>query len=173
MIAIPTSAEADVVPCPSLRLADNEIHTYFYTTGFNSFRAVADYAMDTLDSTTDMVSQLPETPEFCEFRQTDVWWWSTNLAAGVRGQMSCAGWYTNGRCWSYDIDLDFTELDQSSLDWEDRQKTACHELGHTLSISHNTTDGAGSCMISGEIPNANLQYRRYSSHHISHIAALY
>jgi hypothetical protein len=173
VVATPTPARADQFPGPGLRLADNSTHTYCFTPGFTNFRDVGTYAMNVLDTTTDMVSQFPTTPEFCEAAQTDVWWFASNLEPGVRGRISCTGFYTNGRCWSFNVQLDFAELDVGDLDWEDRRKTAVHEIGHTVGLSHNTADGANSAMISGEVPNAGIQFRRYSQHHINHINASY
>lgn len=172
-VAVPTSAQADewgpVVHPGVLFYTDNSTVTYCYTQGFNSFRAVADEGMRILDATTDLTSQLPGTPEFCEFDQTDAWWWSVDFPGSTRGRTTChlvAPW-DGTICQGHDIQMDFPQLDIGSNDPEDRLKTAVHELGHFLGLQHDTPDGAGSAMISGEIPNTNIQYRRWSSHHIN------
>lgn len=180
VVAVPTQAQADewgpVVAPGVLFYTDNSTLTYCFTEGFDNFQAVGNYAMSVLDSTTDITSQFPTTPEFCEFSQTDVWWWSSNLPAGVRGRTTCqlvAPW-DGTICQGHEVFMDFAELDIGSLDWEDRRKTACHELGHVVGLQHNTANATGSCLINGEIPNANLQFRRYSAHHInSHINVRY
>lgn len=180
IIAVPARAQADewgpVVAPDVLFYTDNSTLTYCFTQGFDPFRAVGDYAMSTIDSTTDLVSQFPTTPQNCEFRETDIWWLNFNLPAGVRGRAVCqwvASW-DDTLCKSDDLQIDIAEIDIGNFDWEDRRKTACHELGHAVGLQHGTSSGAGSCMILGEIPNTNLQYRRYSSHHInSHINVRY
>ena len=73
-------------------------------------------------------------------------------------------------CIASDIELDFAELDDgpndtSDDDWEDRRKTAVHEVGHSIGLGHDTI----STMRQGEIPDTSLTWRRYSGHDITHI----
>jgi hypothetical protein len=149
--------------------ADNGTHTYCYTSGFTTDRTVASYAMSVLDITTDMTDLFPTTPEFCTFRETDVWWWEMNLPDNIRGQRECEWESPAGICKSSDLRMDFAELDEGDNDWYDRRKTAVHELGHSVGLGHDTI----SAMRSGEIPDTSLTWRRYSTHDIAHINARY
>jgi hypothetical protein len=149
--------------------ADNGTHTYCYTSGFTTDRTVASYAMSVLDITTDMTDLFPTTPEFCTFRETDVWWWEMNLPDNIRGQRECEWESPAGICKSSDLRMDFAELDEGDNDWYDRRKTAVHELGHSVGLGHDTI----SAMRSGEIPDTSLTWRRYSPHDIAHINARY
>lgn len=47
-----------------------------------------------------------------------------------------------------------------------RQKTACHEVGHTVGLSHGQTYGG--CMMSGFFPDT-----IYAPHHVDHINSYY
>jgi hypothetical protein len=149
--------------------ADNGTHTYCYTSGFTTDRTVASYAMSVLGSTTDMNDLFPTTPQFCSFRETDVWWWEMNLPGNLRGQRTCEWESPASICKSSDLRMDFAELDLGDDDWYDRRKTAVHELGHSVGLGHDTI----SAMRSGEIPDTSLTWRRYSAHDISHINARY
>lgn len=118
-----------------------------------------------LDQTTDMTSQAQSCLNY-----TDVWWYKADLPAGVRGQRVCVVvGDIPSVCDRSNVSIDFAEVDIGSNDWEDRRKTACHELGHSVGLNHDTA----SCMISGEIPSVGEQWRRYSSHDVGHINAQY
>jgi hypothetical protein len=150
-------------------IADNAVHTYCYTSGFSTDTSVGSYAMDVVGDTTDVDDLFPGTPQFCSFMETDVWWWESDQPAGIRGVRDCWLESPNGICTSSDVDLDFAQLDIGIDDWEDRRKTAVHEVGHTIGLGHDTV----SAMISGEIPDTSLTWRRYSAHDISHINGNY
>ena len=46
-----------------------------------------------------------------------------------------------------------------------REKTACHELGHSLGLTHHASP-YDDCMISGPV---NAGHKEYINHHINHI----
>lgn len=140
-------------------LADSAIHTYCFIL-FEGDQNVAHYAMSVLDSTTD-ISDLEVEP--CEM-ETDVYWQDLNLPGSLRGQYQCI-FYNDTMCDSADVRLDWDELDKGPNDWEDRRKTAVHEIGHSVGTNHDSI----SAMITGEIPNTDIQWRRFSSHDINHI----
>jgi hypothetical protein len=170
LVAMQASAQANPFPNNANKtIADNGTHTYCYTSGFTTDRSIATYAMSVLDSTTDMSDLFPTTPEFCSFRETDVWWWEMNLTDNLRGRRVCRWESPAGICKSSDLQIDFAELDEGSNDWYDRRKTAVHELGHSVGLGHDTI----SAMREGEIPDTSLTWRRYSAHDISHINAAY
>jgi hypothetical protein len=170
VLAMPSASAANPYPnnADSTR-PGNAVHTYCYTEGFVTDPSVADYAMAVLGNTTDMTDLYPIDPAFCSFRQTDAWWWEEDLPAGTRGMRTCELNGGPGICQSNDLKLDFAELDIGSSDWEDRRKTAVHELGHSVGLGHDTI----SAMISGEIPDTSLTWRTYSQHDIDHINATF
>lgn len=147
-------------------VADSFIHTFCTTSGFTTDPSVATYAMNVLDSTTDLIdSDLGG----CSSVTTDAWWWEENLPGGLRGQRTCFSHSSPGVCDSSDLKLDFGQLDVGSNDWYDRRKTSVHELGHSVGLGHDSI----SAMISGEVPSTALVWRRYSDHDIDHLNAQY
>jgi hypothetical protein len=146
-------------------LADSSLHTFCLTSTFTTDPSIATYAMDVLDSTTDMWDSHYSS---CD-NSLDVWWWEWDLPGSLRGQRTCYAYNSAGRCDSSDIDIDLAQLDIGSDDWYDRRKTSVHELGHSVGANHDSE----SAMISGEIPSTALQWRRYSAHDIGHINAAY
>lgn len=151
------------------RVADDSIHTYCLTSTYvlEEHKLVPEYAMFTLDDTTDMSDQA----QGC-LTATDVWWYKSDLPAGVRGERTCARSVEIGVCDRSNVHLDFVEIDIGGLDWEDRRKTACHELGHSIGLGEEP--GTIYCMTQGPVPDAGVSYRRYSPHDItSHINVQY
>lgn len=142
--------------------ADGSGHSFCLTTGFN-MGDVARFAMDdSLDADTDM----HDIEDSSCGSETDVWFFEGDLPTGTRGQYICQ--IRNGVvCISADVTLDKAEIDIGSFDWEDRRKTACHEVGHSVGLQHG--DGKFDCMINGEIPDQGAEWRHYSGHHIGHI----
>jgi hypothetical protein len=147
--------------------ADSALHTYCYGPGFNdNLEGHADYAMGTsLDADTDIADSFVA----CD-ASTDAEWLDMNLTDGNRGVYICTA-LVGSICFSSDVILDPAEIDEGTNDFWDRAKTACHEAGHSVGLRHGgTTD----CMLSGEVPDTSVQYRRYNTHHrVDHINATY
>lgn len=155
-----TIAAADTFPDNHHQgLADSSIHAFCFIL-FEGDQNVATYAMSVLNSTTDMSDLKIDT---CEM-ETDIYWQDLDLPGSVRGQYQCII-YTDTMCNSADVKLDWEELDKGSNDWEDRRKTAVHEIGHSVGTNHDSV----SAMISGEIPSTDIKWRRFSPHDINHI----
>jgi hypothetical protein len=169
-LALPAVASANVFPGNAdATIADNGTHTYCYTSGFTTDQSVASYAMNVLDTTTDMSVIFGVPPSTCFYMDTDVWWWENDQPAGTRGLRRCWLESPEGICQSSDVFLDYAELNIGANDWEDRRKTSVHELGHTIGLGHT---GLGA-MISGEIPDTSITWRRYGAHDLGHINATY
>lgn len=148
-------------------VADGSTHVYCYD-GSVSVYSAPSYAMKNLGIQTDMVESYSST---C-YSSTDVVWIEGDLAGNLRGSRVCTDQSNPGICGANDVTLDIDELNEGSNDDADRKKTACHELGHTLGLGHD--DPNTDCMLSGEVPNADVQYRKYRSHVIdSHIDPQY
>ncbi len=171
LLVLPAAASANPFPGNGDKtVADNGLHTYCYTSGFTTDQSVASYAMGVLDDATDMTDLIGAPPDTaCVYMETDVWWWQRDLPGGLRGQRSCWLESPDGICTSSDVTLDFAQLDIGDNDCYDRRKTAVHEIGHNIGLAHDSI----SAMLSGEIPNTSLTYRRYSAHDIAHINAAY
>lgn len=98
--------------------------------------------------------------------ETDVVWRADNLEGSVRGKTFCED-YDNGFCDQSYAYIDFNAISDAGGPYEANvKKTMCHELGHSVGLSHGTTYGG--CMVSGKV-TSDLSYRRYASHHVAHV----
>jgi hypothetical protein len=121
-----------------------------------------DDAMTYLDTHTDMTT----TRVYPCTTSTDILYsvqYSKDLGANTRGL---------SRCFNFNVALQvcnssFVALNGDLLStYTQRRKTSCHEIGHTVGLSHaNTGDD---CMISG-----NYGYAGYNPHHTLHINSAY
>lgn len=173
LLAQPGFATADdfaVGPPNSGYKGDSSIHTFCFGAGFDAaLQNNANWAMGTsLDRDTDITDQFDTT---CAQGATDVEWLDANLPAGVRGAYACQNMVNANTCNHAHVTLDPAEINIGSLDEEDTSKTACHEAGHSVGLTHGA--GLTDCMRNGEIPNALEQYRTYNGHHIFHIDSTY
>lgn len=99
--------------------------------------------------------------------ETDVAWWEGQIDGPVRGQTFCEDFDTH--CDQFFVTIDYNYIVQNSdPDPENVKKTICHELGHTVGLTHGSEYGG--CMVSGAV-NGDVQWRRYASHHRNHINA--
>ncbi|MEY4390936.1 MAG: hypothetical protein RLZZ400_679 [Actinomycetota bacterium] len=122
-------------------------------------------AMDNLDSQTDMTTGAPTS---C-YTSTDIWYdvyGSSVLGLNVRGRSMCRVALTVGTvCGSFIVQLNSDLLSTYSS----RRKTACHEIGHTVGLSHSSIlTSTSDCMISGD-----YTFHTLNSHHVSHINSKY
>jgi hypothetical protein len=150
--------------------ADGVGHTYCWGSGFDAaLQDNATAALANLDAQTEMFDSFQAT---CNVVTTDIYFFDANLPAGVRGSTRCVTWKTYGVvCDSFDIEIDPAEINIGSDDEADTTKTLCHEVGHSVGLSHLAPQD--DCMISGEMPSTAAQWRKYSAHHVSHINGRY
>ena len=146
--------------------ADDASHDYCWGPGFDAaLKDNANNAMSNLDIQTVMTDLYQAN---CDVVGTDIWWFDADLPPATRGLYHCVTWVTYGSiCNSADVKLDPAEINIGSNDELDTTKSACHEVGHSVGMAHSGTDD--DCMRSGEIPNTNVQYQQYNSHHRGHI----
>lgn len=99
--------------------------------------------------------------------QTDVRWVDAWLGSTVAGGTFCQAFNGNGYCDRNDVVLNPDVINQGGNDEYDQNKTACHELGHSVGLEHGNdkTD----CMINGERPSLNEVWEHYNDHHVGHI----
>ncbi len=100
--------------------------------------------------------------------ETDVVWLTRNLPGTRRGETFCDSFHLNGNCDQFYSALDLAQIAQGSSNELDETKTACHELGHTVGLTHHD-ETKWKCMMSGEPPNAKPRWKYYSDHHVGHI----
>ena len=85
----------------------------------------------------------------------------------IRGSYQCII-LSNGICNHSHVILDPAYLNGvGGDDDEDTTKTACHEAGHSVGLTH--IDGGSDCMRNGELPFPDEIYYTFNPHHIAHI----
>jgi hypothetical protein len=145
---------------------DSDNHTWCFLNGSpfnNEYQAAYGRGASTLDSQTIMTSTFQG--YLCDDVHVDVALArASSLPYGARGMTTCVIWknYAGNICDGSDTYLSNAEL---GSDLHQIRKTSCHEWGHTVGLSHGSTDD---CMRNGAVP-AGSQYERYSQHHVDHV----
>jgi hypothetical protein len=168
-----------LVPRPALAVmdilqADGSPHDYCLTSGFTTQPALAHTAMGVLDSTTDFTIVNRGT---CSGTRSsslvDVWWYEMDLPGNTRGEEQCMKVIPGSSepfllpsCQTADVRIDYVQLDIGDDDPQDREKTAVHEVGHSVGLGHHTHVCA---MRTGGVPDATEQWRRYHAADIAMI----
>ena len=165
MAISPSIARADIFgggPPDSYYYADNSLHMYCFDLNY-----IAAWQNPMIDALTNLQNQTNVTVQesvTCS-ADTDVAFMVKNGSfwAGIRGQTACRKFAQQaGVCAGSIIVLNSDLLN----DYQNRRKTACHELGHSVGLSHAAT--GDDCMISGSSSLIN-----YNAHHVSHINSYY
>lgn len=142
--------------------ADGAQHTWCTTLSWNdSWWNPANAAVQNLDGQTDMYDtyySLCNASIDAQFHISN----SAAMGSTVRGAYVCVLKASTYVCNGARLLLNENLLTSATA----RQKTACHELGHSAGLSHNGSYGG--CMVSGASSN-----RTYSAHHVAHINAAY
>lgn len=146
---------------------DGSWHSYCWGSGFDStLQDNASFAeSDSLGGPTEATVQYFSTCNLSGSGETDVVWLDDNLPGDTRGETYCED-YDGDYCDQSYLTLDPAEINEGSNDEADTTKTACHELGHTVGLTHNNTTD---CMIGGERPSLSTIYETYTAHHKWHI----
>lgn len=152
-------------------LADSVIHTYCYSSAYEAQdRDNSEYAFWTsLDAATDMIARNDTGSTNCT-TDADVCVQDGNLPAGVRGSHICISYASAHVCNHSEVTVDPAEIFIGANDEEDLTKTLCHEIGHSVGLTHG---GLTDCMRNGEIPDPGVVWRSYDAHHKGHINAAY
>lgn len=147
---------------------DGGIHGYCYSASVSEDlkSGIREAEWSALHNGTDTEVNYDSTCKYSGSGETDVVWFQTNLPYGKRGTTFCED-FDGSHCDQFYIDIDLAEINVGSYDEYDEAKTTCHELGHSVGLTHGSTYGG--CMVSGEVPGTSVQYRRYSPHHVWHI----
>lgn len=96
--------------------------------------------------------------------ETDVLWRLQDLPPAVLGNTFCED-FDGGVCDQNYVELDVPEINLGDHDEIDQTSTACHELGHSVGLTHG--GASGDCMIArtSNTPPTELTARRYGAHH--------
>lgn len=138
-------------------IPDNFDHTYCWSSGWTSgWNTYAQYAMGNLDGQTSYYDTFISS---CS-SVTDIYW-QLNSSIGARGDYICNAFNSAGECERATIRLNPSAL----TDDQNRRKTACHEIGHSVGMQHGDTKT--DCMINGAVGSGS-QWITYNSHHVSH-----
>lgn len=143
---------------------DGGDHSWCYLSGFSE-RTAADAAMTRLREQTDVTTNYPGS---CGAK-TDVRWTQGDLG-GSFGRGECIV-RLNGSCDVYRITLAMGTINNTQQPVNQRSKTSCHELGHTVGVRHYSDnffpgdDTAHSCLRSGEVTGAWTNITLYGNHH--------
>lgn len=119
---------------------------------------LARYAMSNLEDQTHFTKNL--VPDCTG--NTDIVWHKFNNP-NPRGQYICvdaSGTSSQNQCQKAKVLLNPDQLN----DDVNREKTACHEVGHSGGLSH--ADDANDCMKNGAVSS---DHRDYNNHHIDHL----
>lgn len=138
-------------------IPDSFNHTYCWSSGWTSgWNTYGNYAMGNLDAQTSYYDTYDST---CD-SATDILW-QLNSSISARGDYVCNAFNSSGYCSRATIRLNPSLL----TDNQNRNKTACHEIGHSVGLQHGNSKT--DCMINGAV-SSGTQWITYNSHHISH-----
>lgn len=162
LVSYPTTARGDTAQPGGP--PDGGTHSWCYLSGFNQETA-ADAAMTRLRNQTQVRTLYPGA---CG-DHTDVRWRQAPLA-GFYGFAECRT-RRNGNCDTYTLTLDMGAINNAARPVDQRSKTSCHELGHTVGVRHYSDndfpgdDTAHSCLRSGEVTANWTNILLYGGHH--------
>lgn len=143
-------------------LPDGSIHDYCFNLSYiSSLSTPVTNAMANLDSQTDMSDNYIS---LCT-ANTDIvisWVGNATLGSSTLGDYTCLTKQPTGRCNQARVRLNSDLLSTAS----NKQKTACHEIGHSTGMAHGPSYGG--CMVSG-YSNTIV----YSAHHIAHVNSVF
>lgn len=111
-------------------------------------------------------------PVSCQYdgaQETDVVW-REGSTGGSLGYTNCDDYESgNSQCDQNYVTLNLGVINQGIEDDIDQSITTCHELGHTLGLSHGLSADQDDCMrnVNTDDPPNNVKWRRYGAHHIN------
>jgi hypothetical protein len=143
------------------------------STGDQRYNAIRHAMTQSIGADTQAVNEFHSSCDASGEFRTDTAWRDDYIGGGTRGQTGCIHWApASGHCDQSLVQIDSITISEGSNDYEDMQKTACHEAGHTVGLTHHTERiSSWGCMINGEIPSTSSTWRYYGQHHKDHINA--
>ncbi|WP_408897354.1 hypothetical protein ACJ5H2_20850 [Nocardioides sp. R1-1] len=143
------------------------------STSDNRYNAIRHAMTQAVGAQTQAVNEFKAPCDASGEYRTDTAWRDDYLGGGTRGRATCIHWSDSGaHCDQSLVQIDALEIAKGSSDYNDMQKTACHEAGHTVGLTHHADRiSTWGCMINGEIPSTSSTWRYYGQHHKDHINA--
>lgn len=154
-------------------IPDGGDHTWCVDSGFNhEWRA--GQTMLLIDAQTAVKSKKISCGD-----KTDVTWRqeAVKISTGRAYGMAQCKKFTNKKCDKYTITLDMETINAETRQTDQLKKTMCHELGHTLGLTHYRkssypgTDTKNSCLRSGSVDEISSTSKTwlttYGKHHIT------
>lgn len=153
---------------------DSNPHTYCLGASLSSSATDEWIAhMNYLEAATDINSSGPSD---CT-GSTDVIGQNVNLPGAQMGLTDCIE-FAGFVCDRSRAQIDESYIAQQRYPITTRRKTICHEVGHTVGLTHykdadrdypSPAENQHDCMISGTLPSPDDVWKAYSTHHKSHI----
>lgn len=169
---VATSAGALPDPGYSYR-ADSSFHDYCIQSGWGTDATLPHDSMNVMNFSTVMRISFSGTCSTSAHQNVDVWWKDLPLPGSARGNAHCELPASTQVCNSFDITIDFAQIDRGAYDREDRRKTGVHEAGHTLGLDHDSISVMRQGDITSFANSLSLRWRRYSSGDITKVNAQY
>lgn len=139
-------------------LPNSANHTYCWGSTFTSgtYRSIATARMNYLASATAMNVQFGST---CGAGTNVRFELFSNPNIGTRGYYECLT-MAGGICYAAVVALNTALL----TDTNNREKTTCHEIGHSVGLIHGTSTD---CMLNGPVSNPTRTYTIHNRNHIN------
>ncbi|WP_147425374.1 hypothetical protein [Bailinhaonella thermotolerans] len=166
-------------PSGCCSFADNGQHWYNDDSLESRTKSAFRYAMGNLDAQSVMSDAYDASPnastdvEAYDAYYVDTWdldWDGSTTGYNLYGYAKCVKAIAptpsedDWRCDQYEVRFDLRDVDGFSTD--QRRALACHEVGHTVGLSHSTE--SSSCLRTGAHTTV-----KYSAHDVSHLYTRY
>lgn len=129
------------------------------------FKDASAYAMRNLDSQTRYTRYYKGD---CD-HTVDVKFGIDTSVSGVRGYYECNEYLTDGvggtLCGGASVYYNPPEINNNDRPELNREKTACHEVGHSGGLTHHASPYSD-CLVNGEVASG---HRDYNEHHVEHL----
>jgi hypothetical protein len=149
---------------------DGGVHGYCRSSsvGSDAIPNISDAELYSLDVPTDTRVTFDSVCNLSGTSETDVVWRQQDLAGYTMGSTFCED-IDGDYCDQYYVQLDMPQIAVGDNDEIDQTMIACHELGHSVGLTHYTSQDCLANRGTNTNPPTGIQYRQYDGHHRDHI----